>query len=782
MAGLRLTATISALMCCVCVATRAQEPGGEPGRMVLVENGEARCRIFVAHRPGVEYAPQKWNKQLPGSWLYLAAHDFAATLRKSTGADIEVITEPEKAREAQARDDGLIAVHLGLTEYVRSLGLDLPSPHGFLITFPDDRNMVIAGVPIESKGFNTVYGVHHFLRRNVGVRWLFPGELGECVPELGTLAVPTLEVRETPSFPFRGSSGWGKVYVPSDPERWEPLYWHVRTGGTFSLHLRFSHNIGNIIDPDLYRDSHPEFFPVLEGKRVVPPPAWKTPKGYVTTWEPCYTAEGIVEEAAARIIEHFDNHPDCYTYSLGVNDGGQICRCDTCRDKNRNFPDWCESQSYYEWVNEVVRIVRRKYPDRYFGLLAYAIVYMPPEGIVLDDHIVPVLAWDMRYFCDPEIARAKSEEYVNKWKAVSPALGWWDYTFEGSYFVPPYQAGFVARQLKKLYHNSGLRFYYDEVHPGRYFKNAPQEYLKRALLWNIDRDTADILGEWFELAVGRDAAPHMAKYFQVWEALWTDRMVSTEWFKERCEGERVAPFLQRMDCRYMDVLTRDDVRRAEKHLDAVVRLAGTDAQKKRARFFQDYFMMAKSKFFLPHIASVAMSRDHVKLETKGTVCRFGFDSDFETWSTWKSRHSTAKHSHDPNEGKSGKGCLQFDNSDSLAGSLAFTNTFPMPEAGKAYRVSVWCKTSNETELALNVWLKTKQGPFGKVPGSKGQFKYIHKAVSAGDWQELSVCIAAPEEGWEEVAEIYCFASGTPPVGSLFWFDDFSIEEVALKAE
>jgi len=763
----------------VCVAAAAGDAAGRPGKMILVKNGEARCRILVADRPGREYAPRKWRAKPPKCWLYFAAHDLATYVHKSTGAGIEVITDPVKAGEAVAANDGLINIHLGMTEYVKSLGLDLPRPYGFLIMFPNSTNVVIAGVPVESTGVNAVCGVYHFLRRYVGIRWLFPGELGEYVPKLDMLVVPSDDVREIPSFPFRGSSGWGKVYEPRHKERWAPLYWHVRTGGTFSLVLRFNHNVGNIIDPDTYRDTHPDFFPVLEGKRVAPPPGWKTPKGYVKTWEPCYSAEGIVEEATSRVIEYFDKHPDSYTYSLGVNDGGQICQCDKCREKNRNYPTWCESQSYYEWADEVVRNVRKTYPDRYFGLLAYAIVAIPPENIRLDDHIVPVLAWDMRYFADPEVGRAKSEAHVSKWSAASPALGWWDYTFEGSYFVPPFQAGFVARQLKKLYHNNGLRFYFDELHPGKYFKNAPQEYMKKQLLLDIDRDAEEVLKEWYELAVGRKAAPCMARYFSVWETFWTEQVVKTEWFRERCIGERVAPFLQRMDCRYMDALTHRDVTEAEEQLTKVVELAGTDRQKARAEFFYDYFAMAKEKFFLPYISSSRMARRGSEIEVKNTLCRFGFDTDFETWGAWKSGHSTAKHRHDPDEGRNSKGCLQFDTAGSLTGSLAFTKTFPMPEKGKAYRISAWCKTSKETQLALNVWLKTAEGPFGKVRGSKGQFKFIDKADSTGEWVELSLCFAAPAQGWEEVSELYCFASGAPPVGSKFWLDDFSMEEIEV---
>lgn len=773
----RFTATL-ALVALMSAAVFGQT-ATDTNSVVLVRDGKALCRILVADRPGKTYEPDRWHAKRPSCWLYFAAHDLAAYIRKSTGAEPEVITDSAKVKAATGSSDGLVNIHLGLTDYVKSLNLDLPTPQGYVIRFPDRKTMVIAGIPVESSGLNTVYGVHRFLERHLGIRWLFPGKLGEYVPERETLTVPAVNVRKVPSCGFRGSSGWGKVYGPRHEERWEPLYWHIRSGGTFSSALKFNHNVGNIIDPDEHRESRPDFFPMIDGKRVIPPPGWKRPKGYLAAWEPCYSADGIVEASVRHVLDHFEQKPDSYSYSLAVNDGAQICECNVCRKTNAHLPDWCESQTYYEWANSVVTRVREHYPDRYFGLLAYNVVSIPPRGIRLDDHIVPILAWDLRYFADPEIGRAKSQEQVDNWKAASPAIGWYDYTFEGSYFVPAFQAHFVARTLKKLYEKNGLRFYYDEVHPGKYFRNAPQQYMKKALLWDIERDADEILSEWYELAVGKKAAPFMAEYFGVWEEFWTEKVVRTEWFKERIEGERVAPFLQRVDCRYMGALSQEEVAKADELLQTAVRLAETETQKARAQFFYDYFAMARDKFFMPYIAYADMKRDKPQPQVARNLHRYGFESHFETWGAWKSKYSTAKHGHDPADGHSKPGCVVFDTSGSLGGSLAFTKTFEMPAPGKTYEVSGWVKTSEETRIALNVWLKTADGPFGKVRGSKGQFKFIEKVDSAGEWKKLSIAFPVPETAWEEVIELYCCFSAAPPVGSKFWLDDVAFAEIAV---
>ena len=791
----------------------AQKTERTPGEVVLVKNHKARCRILVADRPGRKYTPEKWHAKLPDCWLHLAAHDLASYIHKSTGAEIDVITDPAGMPPSQAAGDGLVSIHLGMTDYARTLDLDLPRPHGFIVTFPDKNNIVIAGRQIQGKDYNTMYAVHDFLRRHLGIRWLFPGELGEHVPPLDTLAIPTEDVREVPDFPLRSASGWGKVYGPRDKDRWAGIYWDMRTGGTHSVVLKFNHNVGNIVDPDTYRDTHPEFFPILDGKRFVPGPEMKQRKGYVHGWEPCYTAEHIVDEAARQITKAFDDSPDTYTFSLGVNDGARICECSTCRGKNLpinqqipenqglapddpRFVHRYHSQTYYEWVNNVVRKVRTKYPDRYFGLLGYARVSIPPEGLNLDDRIVPVLAWDLRYFDDPA-ARLKSEAHVGKWNRTAGTLGWWDYTFEGSYLIPAFSAHHVADTLKSL-HKQGLRFYFDELHPGKYFRNAPQEYMKRRLLWDITLDADDLLNEWYELAVGKQAAPSMARYFRLWETYWTTHVPKTEWYRERVDGSFVAPYLDRRFCGYMNGLKQDDVATAEALLEQTVKLAETDQQKKRAQFFHDYCTMAARDYYRPYMSYAQISRDKPETVVRRVLHAYDFDGplpgknpEFQGWQPWKRDTSSAVASPVSDEGRNGTGCLLFHNKDSSAPSgLSFTMNFPMLERGKTYTFSGWYKIDRPVpgneRVSLNIWLHTETGLFGSVRGSKGalRFRERHKleAEDMAAWRQIAITFSVPEGAWEDVDRIYSFLSAeSAPVGTKFWFDDFSITEIELQS-
>jgi len=134
--------------------------------------------------------------------------------------------------------------------------------------------------------------------------------------------------------------------------------------------VSFHHNLIRLFPPEKYTKTHPQFFPLRDGKRYLPP------TNQTHAWQPCFSADGIVEEAVKNINNYFFENPEETYYSLGVNDGGGYCECERCNLKDSGkknflgFPDF--SDRYYTWANAVVEGVLKKYPDKWFGTLAYS--------------------------------------------------------------------------------------------------------------------------------------------------------------------------------------------------------------------------------------------------------------------------------------------------------------------------------------------------------------------------------------------------------------------------
>src|SRR5690606_11538803 len=77
--------------------------------------------------------------------------------------------------------------------------------------------------------------------------------------------------------------------------------------------VQFHHNLLNLFPADKYFDSHPQFYPIVNGERLRPPPGSHSR-------QPVFDPEGIVDAAVERISAYFDENPHAQSYSLGTND------------------------------------------------------------------------------------------------------------------------------------------------------------------------------------------------------------------------------------------------------------------------------------------------------------------------------------------------------------------------------------------------------------------------------------------------------------------------------
>ena len=739
-----------------------------PREMTLVRNGKALFRIVTAD--GL------------GRVSRIGPEDFVAFTKEATGAKVKVVAASKLSDEKEE----LINVYLGIKSYGDRFAFDYPKPAGFRVIFPDDRSIVIAGVPLGDEDFNTNDGVVWFLERHLGIRFLMPGELGTFVPKIeGDWKVPCDDFQRVPDFFVRQFAGvHGQAYGKRERHEQNAAFlFAMRSSMTASAALKLNHNVGNLVDPELYAESHPEFFPLIDGKRRIPPKL-PDPKWRLLNWEPCYTAAGIAEEAAKNVIKYFDENPTLYSCSLSVNDSGNICQCESCRKVNAGLPSDSESQSYYEWVQKVVGIVREKYPDRYFGILNYWATKEMPKNIKLDKAVIPIVCEDFNFYVSPKLDE-KLEERLRQWDDTASNIGWWDYSFEGDYLIPSYNAHYMARKLKQLYDKHNLRVYTDELHPSRFCRNAPEVYMLMKLLWDINLNPDELLDEWFRLAVGPKAAPFLKAYFEIWEDVWTNRIPQTSWFIERAKTG--APFLQRRESSYLDAISYDDVEKALELLRKCVENAPEGNERRRARFFLDYFAMAADSYYIPYINSGRLAAEKGQMPSK-TLHRYTFDDNYEPWVSWQADRHTAILRHNSEIGHDAPGCLELNLADSLETGMTFYRRpldFTLSPDG-CYRLSVWCRGKNlnpEDGAQLIVFFPLKEGSvLGRGPNGKGALTL--KANIHGDkfvkdeWHKLSIYISVPKTAWHNVTGVDCqLEAGTHAKNGTVFFDDFSIEQI-----
>ncbi|MBN2449967.1 MAG: DUF4838 domain-containing protein [Lentisphaeria bacterium] len=661
-------------------------------------------------------------------------------------------------------------VHLGPTAYARSLDwpvqdLDMD---GYMIGAADGQHLILAG----GSDWGVEYAVCELLERWAGVRWLFPGPLGECVPRSPGLAVEGSRLRAEPAFRHRLFSGLGKEEAP--PERGQQGLWARRN----RMHGRvaFHHNLWRLFPPEQYTVSHPEFFPELAGGRFLPKPA----PGKTTaqdaqaqvSWQPCFTAPGSVEEAVRGIRAAFAADPELTSYSLGINDTNRHCTCASCLAMDGGEVNVLGvrdvSTSYYTWCNAVAAGVREAYPDKLFGLLAYNGAYSAPRGLRLNEALIPFITYDRMKWADPDIAAA-GRRHTEAWAACAPVLGWYDYIYGGQFYMAPrIYVRTMGAYLRYAYQH-GVRHYYAEAYPSGDWHEGPKLYVLLKLLWDPFRDVEELLDDWYRHAVGPDAAPHLARYFDRWEKLWTGPVLDTAWFR----GNGARQYLDFHGTGYLDAVTVADLDGCERDLEEAVARAGEGAQRRRAVYFRDGFLRRSRA-----LRSALRLRHPGNVTVVDTIAAAAFDAGVEGWGHWQRDYSKADFGFDPEVGHTRPGSLCVDAAGSQGTPLCFTRSVPISPL-KTYRASAWFRTRALPRggvVRISVKWKDAGQAWLNLPTAETEIQ----GPFADDWSRLAVCLETGEEGlWQQARWGIILLTVERAAEGRVWFDEPRFEAITV---
>jgi hypothetical protein len=376
-----------------------------PARAVtLVEKGKARAVIVLPDKPS------------PAAEA--AARVLREHVRQMSGAELPVRMEGLVKGEPNAEEawvlvgEGKLTGKLGLSSKgLGAGGIALSAKGHVLALFGSDGR-----TPTDPHG--TRYAVTTFLEDKLGVRYLWPGELGKVVPRRDTIAVADFAYRFTPQLGQRRIRNMGyhdRMQVGLDrlgftkadylrlraeaerarvgPSDW--FGWH-RLGGTLSLNggHAFTHYWAR------YGKDHPEWFALQhDGSRDQS----RAP----TRARLCKSNAELIEAVAREKIEELRRNPGLLGVALGPNDGGRpsFCTCPKCEalddPRGRKVLLWDFSKGarrdfehvsltdrvVYFW-NAVAERVAKVHPDRFLVVDAYSAYAAPPVGRKLHPNLV----------------------------------------------------------------------------------------------------------------------------------------------------------------------------------------------------------------------------------------------------------------------------------------------------------------------------------------------------------------------------------------------------------
>ena len=336
--------------------------------------------------------------------------------------------------------------------------------------------------------FGYFYPVNWFLRTQLGFDIVGMGKDGLVVPDQSEWKMPAkIDIRESPSFNTRRWT-MGKT-LDKDIQ----LMYMGESGRNIAWH-----ELGRLINPAKYGKTHPEYFPLVKGKR------YTRPRSLLSNWQPCLGNPEVQRICAEHLVKRSPSSAGDAA-SLAVNDGGgNMCECELCKalDEPGGVTPDNYSNRFFRFYEKVLDLARQQKPDAKALILLYAAnTRLVPSHARIHPGIIGMGTNPVNF---DEFARRGLKQ-----------MGLWDHQFDYRYPLIPHYPKRLAGNLRHLY-KIGLREYFGEIYM-IHAANGPKQYILGRLLWNIDSDVDEVMKEYCAKAFGKEAAPFVKAYYDLWE-------------------------------------------------------------------------------------------------------------------------------------------------------------------------------------------------------------------------------------------------------------------------
>ena len=451
-------------------------------------------------------------------------------------------------------DDSFSFILVGESSVTKKLGVSVDhlgaggilvetKGNALILVGPDDKT------PTDPHG--TQYAVTTFLQEQLGVFYLWPGELGKVVPKSKTITVSEIKKSYTPPIKHRRIRFYNGINNPtmkrgraslgianndylqiveeasstiSFDDSW--LKWN-RLGG--DLGLKSGHAFTKFHSQ--YWEKHPEWFALQpDGTRNQVPP--------FSDSKFCLTNTQVLEQIAHDKITEIRKNPSLASVSVSLNDGNwnKFCMCDNCKALDPVGEDSSYSDRVIWFANQIAEKVVSVYPDILIITDAYGnYTNAPVKNDVHPNLVVRYVGFSRWYeFGDPYGKR--SIEVWDEWAEKSANLFWrpnllFYSRYEGS-------LGVVAKNLSQTFNHfsrSGIvaldfdaPFFDDTL--ANWSTHGLNIYILSRLCWEPDLNVEKAINEYCRAGFG-DGWQYIKQYFERVEELGIQNFID---FSDYC--------------------------------------------------------------------------------------------------------------------------------------------------------------------------------------------------------------------------------------------------------
>ena len=385
--------------------------------------------------------------------------------------------------------------------------------------------------------YGTVNAVYTFLQEQLGVRWFWPGELGEDVIRRERITIAPMEYRHHPQIRSRGgvfhfSSLGNKGYGRSHE-------WTLRQRLQLdSMEIGGGHGFGDWWDR--YHEQYPEIFALQpDGTRS----GFPNPR----TVKLCGSNPQVWELWLDGVAEQLARDPNLTIFNASPNDGWASghCVCENCSawdhpdGEPRRF-NWHHlnkerpalSDRDVTFANKLGTLLEQKYPGKGYRVLMMSYGHSRPAPVKArpaENVSMSIVAnfFGRTHLVDRGSTRDDTyREQFEAWAKIVPSMLWRPNTGSPAGWqqgLPDLSVQQTIRDLKDVAAANCEGIYIDSVWE-HWATHGPQYYIMAQLTWNPSADASSLLTDYYQRAFGPAAVP-IREYY---EALEQARMAFTE--------------------------------------------------------------------------------------------------------------------------------------------------------------------------------------------------------------------------------------------------------------
>ena len=278
-----------------------------------------------------------------------AANELQKTVKQMSGCTLPIVLTAKAPQTKRI----FIGQSFLTDSLIDDIDLHTLGDEEFLIRTIGEDLLIIGG---QKRG--AMYGVFTFLE-NLGCRWYTADVIK--IPEMKTLFIDEINNRQKPAFEYRMTfftEAFDRTWATHNKINGYGADLPAKVGGKVKYakgHL--GHTFYALVPPEFFFKTHPEYFSLVNGKRV-------NERGQI-----CLTNPDVLKVAIKEIEKWIIEDPEADIISITQNDWEDWCECDICKALDEK--EKSHSGTVVTFVNAIAETLGEKYPDKLFDTFAY---------------------------------------------------------------------------------------------------------------------------------------------------------------------------------------------------------------------------------------------------------------------------------------------------------------------------------------------------------------------------------------------------------------------------